>query len=161
VLHRLGGADVRKMLAAPNSPRQGLALSLGIPLAKLVLIRTKIDARDETAASNVVNELLGGLKLGLPAEAEETDSGIILSLRRPVTDEQGELISEITFSRITSRQKDLILRSQSPLDWGLATASGLSPKAAKALVDLVDGADAIAIHMVILVLCGGSRGTAG
>nr|WP_294555830.1 hypothetical protein [uncultured Rhodopila sp.] len=158
VLRRLDGPAVRKMLASPNAAKHALALSLGISLAKLALIKTKIDARDETAAGDVVQELLGGLKGGLPEGVEETPGGIKLPLRYPVTDAEGATVSEISFARITAAQKAVILRSQSPVDWGIAAAIGISPKAAKALVDQMDGADAIAANMVILFLCGSALG---
>jgi hypothetical protein len=157
VFRRLDGSDVRKTLAAPDNAQRALTLSLCIPLAKLALIHAKIDERDRLAANDIVKALLGGLKLELPASSEKTPKGISLRLRRAVVNTAGAPVSELHFVRLTATQKVAVLHSPSPMDWGLATATGISPKAAKALVDQMDGADAMDINMIVLGLCGSPK----
>jgi hypothetical protein len=156
VLYRLAGSEVRKVRAAPNPAQRAQALSLRISLERLAAIQAKIDAQDRTAVANVVYELMGRPGSGLPANAEETADGIRLHLRRSVMNEAGETIFDLHFGPLTEAQKRVIPRSQSPMDWGLAAAAGISPKAAKAIIDQMDGADAIAVTMVLIVLIGGS-----
>ena len=159
IFRRLGGADVRKMIGAKNAADMALALCTGLGPAKLSLVQKLMDAADEGAASEVVSELLGGLKAGLPPHAEDTPDGIVLPLFKPATDEQGTAFSSLTFKRLTAERRRAAADAPNLLDWGISWATGLSPKAAKSLVDDMDGADAMGVNLVILFLCGSGRRT--
>ncbi len=160
-LRRLTGADVRKIIAAKNPTSTALALSTGLGAGKLALFQNVADASDDAAASDVVNELLGGIKAALPAHAEETADGILLPLFRPVEDDAGTLCRELLFKRLTAAQRRQASEAPNLLDWGVALSAGVTPKEAKALVDAMDGADAMAVNRVVLFLCGSGRRTSG
>ena len=159
VLKRLGGADVRKMIAAKNATNMALAISSGLGLGKLNLLLQVMDATDEAAAGDVVGELLGGLKAGLPANATDGPEGVLLPFSFPVTGEDGTHYASLFFKRLTAAQRRQAVDAANLLDWGVGIAAGVSPKDAKALVDAMDGADAMAVNQVILFLCGSGRRT--
>jgi hypothetical protein len=156
-LRRLTGADVRKMIGAKNPTATALALASGLGAAKLHLLAQIMDARDDSAANEVVGELLGGMKMGLPEHATETRDGVTLPLWRPTVDEEGTAHTEVLFKRLTAAQRRQAADAPNLLDWGVALATGITPKSAKFLVDAMDGADAMAVNQVILFLCGSGR----
>lgn len=157
VLRRLNGADVRKMIGSKNSDNTGLALSSGLGPAKLAMLQNVMNARDESAARDVVSELLGGSYTGLPESAEEEPDGIRLALSVPAVDEEGVVQETLFFKHITAAQRRQAAEAPNLLDWAIAMATGCSPKMAKSLVDSLDGADAIAVYKVVLFLCGSGR----
>lgn len=157
VLRRLTGADVRKMIGAKNPSTMALSLSSGLGLAKLHTLQNVMDASDDAAAAEIVNELLGGFAAGLPAHADETPEGITLPLMYPAADEDGTVRTEISFKRLTAVQRRQAGEAPNLLDWGASMATDVSPKTAKTLVDAMDGADAMAVNRVVLFLCGSGR----
>jgi hypothetical protein len=159
VLRRLQGPDMRRILDAKNTTNAALARSAGLTPAKLALLLEKMDSSDVGAAQQVINELLGGQKEGLPAHAEETDAGIRLPLLYPATDGDGEAHSELMFGRMTGADRAAIAQAKNPLDWAIHRATGLTPKAAHGLVDDMDGADIVAAQQVIAFLSGSGRRT--
>ena len=158
-LRRLTGLDVRKMIGAKNPVEMALSIASGLGPAKLNLLKTVMDATDETAANEVVGELLGGMKQGLPDYAEDSPEGVTLPLLRPAVDEEGTVYTSLTFKRLTAAQRKIAADAASQLDWGIALATGVTPKLAKSLVDRLDGADAMAVNQVILFLFGSGRRT--
>ena len=159
LLRRLTGADVRKMIAAKNAADMALALSSGLGPAKLNMMRPKLDAADEGAAGEIVSELLGGMKPGLPAHAEEADDAVVLPLFKPAIDGQGMVWDRLTLKRLTAQERRQAADADNLLDWAVARATALSPKLAKGVVDDMDGADAMGVNQVILFLCGSGRRT--
>lgn len=159
VFRRLGGAEVRKMVAAKNASVLAMALSSGLGLGRFNMLQQVMLATDEGAAGDVVSELLGSVKLGLPERAVETPEAITLPLFAPAAGEDGVVYQELTFKRITAAQKRQASEAPNYLDWGVVLATGQTPKIAKTLVDAMDGADAMGVHQVILFLCGSGRRT--
>jgi hypothetical protein len=118
-----------------------------------------MDSADVGAAQQVINELLGGMKDGLPAHAEETPEGYRLPLMYAATDGDGETHSELLFHRMTGADRIAIAQAKDPLDWAFHRAARLTPKAAKALIDDMDGVDIVAAQQVIAFLSGSGRRT--
>lgn len=157
-LRRLTGADIRAMLSAKDSTQTALARSTGLGLAKLALLQSVMDASDESAASSVIREFLGGMVAGLPAHAISSPEGVTLPLFTPVADEAaGTAYTELVFRRLTAFQRKKAVGAANLLDWAVAESTGLSPKQAASLVDSMDGADAVAVNQVILFLFGSGR----
>lgn len=156
-LRRLKGVDVRKMIAAKNPGSMALALSTGLGAGKLALLQDVMDATDEAAAGDVVNELLGGIKTGLPAHAEETPDGVMLPLFWPTENDEGTVVQSLLFKRLTAAQRRQATEAPNLLDWGVSLSTGMTPRIAKTLVDAMDGVDAMAVNQVILFLCGSGR----
>jgi len=159
VLRRLQGPDMRRILDAKNATNAALARSAGLTPAKLALLVNAMDSADVGAAQQVINELLGGLKDGLPAHAEETAEGYRLPLFYPATDGDGEAHTDLLFRRMTGADRIAISQAKDPLDWAFHRATRLSPKAAKGLIDDMDGADVVAAQQVIAFLSGSGRRT--
>ncbi len=159
VLKRLHGLDMRAVLIAKNATNAALARSTGLSAAKLDLLLKKMDSADVGAAQQVINELLGGMKEGLPDYAEETQDGIKLPLLYPATDADGTLHTELMFKRMTGADRMAIAQAKDPLDWAVHRATGLSVKAAKGLIDDMDGADIVAVQAAIAFLSGSGRRT--
>ena len=153
-LRRLTGADVRAMIAAKDSGETALALSSGLGLGKLRRLQTVLDARDEADANAVIGEFLGVAGQGLPARAIEDDGVITLPVLYPVTDESGVVHDRIVFRRMTAVMRKQAVAARSILDWGVAQTIGLTSKQASAFVDIMDGADAVAVNQVVLFLFG-------
>jgi hypothetical protein len=158
-LRRLSGVDVRKMIAAKNPTTMALALSSGLSLGKLSLLQQRMDARDEASANDVVDQMLGGLKMGLPDHATDTEDGVTLPLRVPAVAGDGTVFNELKFGRLTAAQRRQAAEAANILDWGMALATGMTPKQAQELVDGMDGADAMAVNMAVLFLLGSGRRT--
>jgi hypothetical protein len=159
VLNRLRGPDWRKIVDAKNSTNTALARSAGLSPAKLDLLMKVMDSADMGAAQRVVAELLGGMKEGLPAHAEETADGITLPLLYPATDGEGTAHSELVFKRMTAADRTAIGQAKDPMDWAIHRTTGLSPKAAKGLIDDMDAVDIMAAQEVISFLSGSGRRT--
>ncbi len=160
VLRRLSGRDVRRLLDSKNAIDLAIAISSGMTHARFNQLQNVMDSADVGAAQQVVNELLGDLSRdGLPVQAEETDEGIRLPLFYPATDGDGELRAEILFSRMTGADRKAIATAPDTLTWAMHRATGLTPKAAKELIDGMDGADVVAANRVIGFLAGNGRRT--
>lgn len=153
-LRRLTGADVRAMIAAKDSSEMALALSSGLGLGKLRRLQTVLDACDEADANAVIAEFLGSSSQGLPSRAVEAEGVITLPMLYPVADDIGVVHDRIVFRRMTAVMRKQAVAAKSILDWGVAAAIGLTPKQASALVDAMDGADAVAVNQVMLFLFG-------
>ena len=154
ILRRLNGADVRAMIAAKDSSEMALALSSGLGLGKLRRLQTVLDARDEADANAVISEFLGAAGQGLPARATEAEGVITLPMLYPVADESGTIHDQMVFKRMTAVMRKQAVAAKSILDWGVAHATGLTPKQGSALVDIMDGIDALAVNQVMLFLFG-------
>ena len=153
-LRRLTGADVRAMIAAKDSSEMALALSSGLGLGKLRRLQTVLDARDEADANAVIGEFLGAGGQGLPPRATEADGVITLPMLYPAADEDGTIHDQMVFKRMTAVMRKQAVAAKSILDWAVAAATGLTQKQASALVDAMDGADAVAVNQVVLFLFG-------
>lgn len=162
VLRRLTGADMRKVLGVGSrSADIALALSAGLPQAKMALLTDRMDAADFRAVQDALAALLE-MGEGLPARAEEQDDGSVrLALREPATDSDGVTHAELLFHRL--KGGDLVAmgnaKDREALAVGIARACGLTPKAAQGLFEAMDAADVIAAQRVIGFLSGAGRRT--
>lgn len=155
---RLGGKDVRRLLDAKNATDLAVAISAGLTHAKFAILQEKMDSADIGAAQSIINELLGDMtRDGLPPHAKETDEGIHLPLFYSADDGEGEHHTELLFKRMSGGDRKAIAGAADTLTWSLHRATGLTPKAAKVLIDNMDGADVVAANKVIGFLSGSGR----
>ena len=160
-MRRLNGVDVAKMSVAKDPTNAALAASIGYSAAKLDLVLRVLDARDLGAAEEVLGEFLDMSDAGgLPAHAEETAEGVELPMvEHPATDDAGTEWDKFTFRWLTAAQMRQAREASDRLVWAISYATGLSPKAAKAVLESMDGADAMAMRRVAGFLSRGGRKT--
>ena len=156
VLRRLTGRDLRAQTQAKDQQVEALALSSGLGRMKIAQLLNVIDAADDRAAADVIGQLLGDLPMGLPPHAEDTPDGVRLPLWFPVTF-NGKVYDELTFRRLTGAQRRKLGEQDNIVDWGVGFATGLDRRDAMELVNLMDGADGMAVNRVVLFLCGSFR----
>jgi len=164
VLRRLKGAQIRRVMDASRTRAAGLALALccGISEAKLTLLFKAMEAGDLIAANQVVAALIGVNGEGLPEKAvEQPDGSIVLPLRAPATDGDGTQHAELVFRRFKADALIAMQNAKDLLGTALHRATGLSLKAAAALIDDMDGADVMAAQRVIGFLSGLGRRSGG
>ena len=158
VLHRLTGADMRKVLDAKDGTKTMLARSLNLAPARLALLYGKMDAADVAAATKVVAEMVG-FGEGLPEQAvKNADGSIDLPLLFPVELDDGPAPA-LKFHRLTGGDLDALKRTT-----GVQTLLTLLSRALKkplkeidALFDGMDGADVVAAQRVAGFLSGNGR----
>jgi len=159
---RLKGPEVRRLMDVKNATDMAVAISTGLTASKYALLRQRMDSADVGAAEKIVSELLGDMsRQGLPAHADETPDGIRLPLFFPAADGDGATHTELLFKRLTGADRQAIANAQDVLGEAIRRAVGITPKAAKELVNDMDGADVVATQKVIGFLSGNGRRTGG
>ncbi len=161
VLHRLTGADMRKVLAANNQMAQvALGRACDMPPARMAVAYQRLDASDLAAANGIVAELCGfSVADGLPETVTESDGVITLPLGHAAQPEGFELRTELAFHRLRGADMIAISQAKQTLPAAFARALRLQPKEADALFDAMDAADIMAAQRVIGFLSGSGRRT--
>lgn len=158
-LRRLTGAQVLKAIEAKKTGTVALAFAAGLSPARLALLTDRADAADVTRLMNVVSELLGGLGEGLPEHAAETEDGVTLPLRDLATDGDDGVHESLTFRRLTGGDLEAMAGAKDTLQVGIHRATGLTLKAVKGMLPVMDGADVMDAQRVIGFLSGSGRRT--
>lgn len=148
-LRRLTGADVLKITKAKDAARAAIVAAAGLTPARFELWCQKLDASDETLLGQVVTEMMGVGRSGLPEQAEDRGDAVLLRLLFPAEDDQGTAWSELRFPRMTAAQRRRMTDADESLVWAVQHATGLTPKGARALLVAMDAADAAAITRVL------------
>jgi hypothetical protein len=166
VFRRLKGPDMRKIMVAKGRMTiVALTRSCGLSAARAAVLYDRMDAKDISAASDVV-AILGGFNEmdGLPTHAEVTDEGkIILPLLHPESGGEFELPEKFVMRRMTGA--DLIAISQGGAKGAemtinaLARTTGITLKDASDTFDAMDAEDIMALQRTVGFLSGNGQKT--
>jgi hypothetical protein len=159
---RLTGAELLKLVKRSDLRAAGMALSLGLPEARLALLSDKMTAPDLTAARVVFDQIMGGMDAGLPDHARVTEDGIELPLRLPAVDGDGEQHHTLVFRDLVGADLKAIERAgDQMLPTRLSRCTGLKLKSASVLFAAMDAADAYDANRVARFLSEVGRPTGG
>ena len=157
LLRRMSGKTFRAMMESKTGGDLALARSSGLSPARLSLITDRMDAGDLMAARETIRELLGRPDGTLPEHAVVTDEAVTLPLLWPV--DGGEAPAELVFRKLVGGDLKRIALAEDTLAQTVHVATGLTPKEAKALLDIMDAADCAAVNGVVGFLAGSGRRT--
>lgn len=159
---RLKGIDMRKVLEAKGRASSvALALSSGTTEAKIAVLRRRMDASDVSAAGAIVATLCGFItEPGLPDNAVELEGGSIqLPLRYGAAPQGFDPREDLVMRRLTGEDLQMISQAKDTLITAIARATGMTPREAGAVFDVMDAADIMAAQRVIGFLSGNGRMT--
>ena len=152
VFRRLIGSHVQGMKADASCARFIMARSLNLSLAALSKLHQAASDCDRLAMAEMIIFLLQ-VEDGVPARAiPQPDGGFILPLLFPVTD--GAItLSSLRFSPLTKMQCSAIPKAKEAfVPFALHHATGMQLRRARHLADTMDGADALAVLEVLMML---------